>query len=414
MAVRSPIRKTSPSLVLLAGAALVATACGGSGLQVMRDQQRLKEEVNQAGSRRARECAPIEYAKAQANLAFAIVEMNEGDPVRAREHLLLGEENVLAALKKIDQCQPPADTGPKTPPPPKDTDGDGIADNVDACPDKPEDFDGVEDEDGCPEGPRDRDGDGIVDSLDRCPDQPEDKDGVEDEDGCPDETKDRDGDGIADAVDRCPDQPEDKDGFQDDDGCPDVDNDGDGIFDVVDKCANEAEDFDGFEDQDGCPDPDNDRDGIVDGVDKCPTEPETKNGFEDEDGCPDTKPELPSRVTITNEQIKISEQIKFQFNSDVILKESFGILNDVAKVLKAYPRIKIRIEGHTDNKGTELYNLNLSKRRAASVLKYLIKAGIEPGRLTSVGLGMSQPIDTNKTEKGRANNRRVEFHITEQ
>ena len=136
-------------------------------------------------------------------------------------------------------------------------------------------------------GRNDRDGDGVPDSLDACPDEPEDKDGFQDEDGCPD--LDNDGDGIPDHEDQCPNDPEDKDGFQDTDGCPEHDNDSDGIPDSLDRCPNEAEDKDGFEDDDGCPDPDNDGDGIPDKDDKCPNDPETVNGFEDEDGCPDVR-----------------------------------------------------------------------------------------------------------------------------
>jgi outer membrane protein OmpA-like peptidoglycan-associated protein len=101
-------------------------------------------------------------------------------------------------------------------------------------------------------GSKDRDGDGIPDNVDRCPDQPEDKDGFQDEDGCPD--LDNDGDGIPDALDKCPNEPEDKDGFQDEDGCPDPDNDGDGIPDTLDKCPNEPETFNNYKDDDGCPD----------------------------------------------------------------------------------------------------------------------------------------------------------------
>ncbi|HDH96258.1 MAG TPA: hypothetical protein ENF73_00855, partial [Proteobacteria bacterium] len=80
--------------------------------------------------------------------------------------------------------------------------------------------------------PPDKDKDGVLDNADRCPDQPEDIDGFEDEDGCPD--PDNDTDGIKDEFDRCPTDAEDKDGWQDEDGCPDPDNDGDGIPDVKD------------------------------------------------------------------------------------------------------------------------------------------------------------------------------------
>ena len=114
----------------------------------------------------------------------------------------------------------------------------------------------------------DFDKDGIMDKVDKCPKDPEDKDGFEDQDGCPE--NDNDKDGILDPSDKWPNVPEDLDGFEDTDGCPEVDNDKDGIMDVVDKCPMDPEDKDGFEDQDGCPDPDNDKDAILDANDKCP------------------------------------------------------------------------------------------------------------------------------------------------
>jgi hypothetical protein len=144
--------------------------------------------------------------------------------------------------------------------PDPDNDGDGIPDALDKCPNEPEDFDGFQDDDGCPD--LDNDGDGIPDLKDACPNEKEDGKGKRPTDGCPSTSEDSDGDGIPDPTDKCPDEPEDKDGFQDDDGCPDYDNDGDGIPDAYDACPNEPEDLDGFEDNDGCPDPDNDHDGI--------------------------------------------------------------------------------------------------------------------------------------------------------
>jgi OOP family OmpA-OmpF porin len=166
----------------------------------------------------------------------------------------------------------------------RDRDGDGIDDNLDQCPTEPEDRDGFEDADGCPD--RDNDGDTIMDKDDKCPNQAEDFDGFQDTDGCPD--PDNDNDGVDDAHDQCPDKPETKNGFKDDDGCPDEpDRDGDGVPDAKDQCPDEPEDTDGFQDTDGCPDPDNDGDGIKDEDDECVDEPETVNGFQDEDGCPD-------------------------------------------------------------------------------------------------------------------------------
>jgi OmpA-OmpF porin, OOP family len=169
----------------------------------------------------------------------------------------------------------------------KDTDDDGIEGAADQCPTEPEDKDGYEDTDGCPD--RDNDLDTIPDKDDKCPGQAEDQDGFEDSDGCPEADNDRDG--IPDTGDRCPGEAETKNGFKDEDGCPDeADSDNDGVPDARDKCVSEAEDTDGYEDTDGCPDPDNDGDGILDSDDECVDEAETKNDFEDEDGCPDEDP----------------------------------------------------------------------------------------------------------------------------
>lgn len=166
-----------------------------------------------------------------------------------------------------------------------DRDGDGVPDRRDRCPESPEDLDGWQDADGCPDP--DNDMDGIPDVSDGAPTQPEDHDGYRDHDGIPD--PDNDGDGIPDHEDLCPDEPEDFDGKNDRDGCPDdfMDSDGDGVEDDEDGCPESAEDHDGFEDEDGCPDEDNDLDGIPDVEDDCPDEAEDYDGDRDDDGCPD-------------------------------------------------------------------------------------------------------------------------------
>ncbi|WP_147445693.1 Ig-like domain-containing protein [Corallococcus aberystwythensis] len=251
-----------------------------------------------------------------------------------------------------------------------------------------------------------------------CPEGPEDFDGFQDQDGCAD--PDNDGDGIVDTADKCPNEPETVNGFEDADGCPDtkpappppapVDTDGDGLMDPDDKCPNAPEDKDGFQDEDGCPDPDNDKDGIPDTADKCPLEPETINGVEDEDGCPD-KGKV--KVLVEGERILILEKVYFATNKDVILPRSFPILKQVAAVLRANPQVELlRVEGHTDSQGNDAANLDLSKRRAASVKTFLMNEGIAGERLESEGFGESKPVDTNKTAAGRENNRRVEFNIT--
>ena len=305
----------------------------------------------------------------------------------------------------------------------RDTDGDGLRDGEDSCVEIPEDKDGFQSEDGCPDP--DNDGDAVPDVTDGkveggfgdCRDNPEDKDGFQDEDGCPD--PDNDGDGLPDAGDACPNEPEDKDGFEDDNGCPDLDNDKDGVPDVTDgqvengfgNCRDNPEDKDGFQDEDGCPDPDNDGDGLLDANDKCPDQPETKNEFEDEDGCPDTKQQ---NVKVTEDAIVILQKVFFAVDRDIIKKESYGILNEVATVLRENAWItSIRVDGHTDSDGNAAYNTDLSQRRAASVVRYLVdKGGVEASRLAAKGFGPSVPIADNKTKEGKAANRRVEFTIT--
>ena len=258
-------------------------------------------------------------------------------------------------------------------------------------------------------GGADSDGDGIPDAQDLCPNEPEDKDGFDDEDGCPD--LDNDQDGIPDTVDKCPNDPEDKDGFQDDDGCPDPDNDGDGIPDIADRCPNEPEDKDGFQDEDGCPDPDNDGDGIPDDKDRCPNEPETKNGVDDDDGCPDTG----GTVAIAGGKVELPEQVQFETGKATILPRSYALLDRIAGKLRENQGVRrVRVEGHTDDQGGAEKNLAISKARADAVVEYLVKKGVAPSRLASAGLGMTRPIASNRTSTGRAKNRRVEFIIVEQ
>jgi uncharacterized repeat protein (TIGR01451 family) len=224
--------------------------------------------------------------------------------------------------------------------------------------------------------------------------------------------RDADGDGLDNADDKCPEEAEDEDGFQDEDGCPDPDNDQDGILDDKDKCPLQPEDKDGFQDEDGCPDPDNDRDGIYDADDQCPAEQETINGVDDEDGCPD---EGTSQVELTGGSIVIRQKVYFDTNKDVVLERSFPLLKQVGLLLRANPQItKVRVEGHTDSRADDAFNMDLSQRRAGNVRKYLVQeAGIDPARLESVGYGESQPVDTNDTDQGRENNRRVVFTILE-
>ncbi len=254
----------------------------------------------------------------------------------------------------------------------------------------------------------DRDHDGIQDDVDQCPDVPEDKDGFEDTDGCPD--PDNDKDGILDKVDHCPDVPEDKDGFEDSDGCPDPDNDKDGILDAADKCPDVAEDKDNFEDDDGCPDPDNDKDGIPDAQDLCPNEPETVNGYADQDGCPDE-----DQVRVVGDKIVLDDRVHFYVNSFVIRKVSYPLLTRLAKLIADHPEYThVSVEGHADDRGPDNFNQKLSEDRARAVMEFLVKQGIAQDRLSSMGFGSTKPLVDKKSEYALLLNRRVEFTVTRQ
>jgi outer membrane protein OmpA-like peptidoglycan-associated protein/opacity protein-like surface antigen len=257
-------------------------------------------------------------------------------------------------------------------------------------------------------GSQDADGDGLPDDEDRCPRNPEDYDGFEDQDGCPD--YDNDEDGVADLDDGCPEDPEDRDGFQDQDGCPDPDNDGDGILDADDACPDQAEDRDGFEDQDGCPDPDNDGDGVLDEADECP---DTEAGVAvDDRGCALPEPEPDPQVQAISEGL-VLEGVNFRSGSAQLTAESIGKLSEVAASLEANPEVRVEVRGHTDATGSAETNRDLSQRRAMAVRDVLIQLGIAPSRVTAVGYGEDYPVAPNDTAAGRAKNRRVELQRIE-
>jgi outer membrane protein OmpA-like peptidoglycan-associated protein len=251
--------------------------------------------------------------------------------------------------------------------------------------------------------PVDSDGDGLLDPNDRCPQDPEDRDQFEDSDGCPDPDNDRDG--VPDTQDQCVMEPEDKDDFEDQDGCPDPDNDRDAILDSVDQCPLEPEDKDAFEDENGCPDPDNDGDGVLDAADACPLEP----GVAEEKGCA-KKP----TIQIENGKLMILERVEFAVNKDVILDTSERILLDVKATLDENPSFKrVRVEGHTDDVGKDARNLDLSMRRARSVARWMIEHGVAVERFEAYGCGENRPLVGNESDENRQTNRRVEFHIVD-
>ncbi|MCL5246457.1 OmpA family protein [Cellulophaga sp. 20_2_10] len=256
-----------------------------------------------------------------------------------------------------------------------DTDGDGVYDKDDACPEVA----GLEAFNGCP----DADGDGIEDSKDACPNEA----GSKEMNGCPD----ADGDGIADKDDACPNEA----GTAALNGCPDAD--GDGVADKDDKCPSEA----GPAANNGCPWADKDKDGVLDKDDKCPE----VAGTVANNGCPEVTEEVQKQLN------DYARTILFDTGKSSIKAESTAVMVDIITILKEYPNAKFTVEGHTDSVGSASLNQKLSESRALSVKEFLVEKGIGEFRLSAVGYGEDKPMATNKTRAGRKQNRRVEINL---
>jgi len=268
----------------------------------------------------------------------------------------------------------------------RDSDGDGVPDRRDDCPDTPDCA--IVDERGCP---IDSDGDGVWDGCDNCPDTPDCA--VVDAEGCP---IDSDGDGVPDGCDKCPDTPDCA--TVDGSGCP-IDSDVDGVPDGCDRCPDTPRCA--TVDETGCPD-DSDGDGVWDGCDDCPDTPaETPVR---PDGCPKVAP-----LFAGEQKTLILEGVFFEFDRAVLRPESRETLDRVARSLMDWPEVHVEVAGHTDSIGTDEYNLDLSGRRAAAVVEYLRAQGVAIDRMRARGYGESQPIADNRDDGGRAKNRRVEL-----
>ncbi len=257
----------------------------------------------------------------------------------------------------------------------KDTDGDKIYDRDDACPEVA----GLPEFKGCP----DTDKDGIEDSADSCPEVP----GKAELNGCPD----ADNDGIIDSEDACPNDA----GTKIMKGCPDAD--GDGVADKEDNCPTVK----GARDNAGCPWPDTDGDSVLDKDDQC----KDVAGTVANNGCPEVSDDAIKKLN------DYAKTILFNSGKSSFQKQTMPVLQAITAILKEYPTSKFSIEGHTDADGKDASNLKLSQDRAAAVKNYLVENGIDASRLTSEGFGEAKPIDSNKTAKGKANNRRVEVKL---
>ncbi len=297
--------------------------------------------VEQAERNGAIRCAPRELAVAKSQLEFASLELDQGFISKAQNHLSKAEPNAHAALAQSppEEC---ADQGP-------DRDGDGYPDLTDKCPDKPELFQGFQDEDGCPDDP------------------------------------DTDGDGIGDSKDSCVLEAEDRDNYLDNDGCPRWTTIWMGSWTRPTSARSSRKIRTATRTRTAAPDLDNDKDGVVDVKDQCPNE--VGSPTQEPIGCPGN-----GLVIVTECEVKITQQIHFEFNKDKIRPESFPVLDAVVDALQRNPAIKIEVQGHTDNKGAATYNKNLSNRRAASVMKYLSSHGVDAQRLASHGYGFERPF----------------------
>lgn len=330
-------------------------------------------------------------------------------------------------LDKLDMCpQTPRNVRVDALGCPVDTDGDGVPDYLDECMDTPQEAYGMVDPSGCM---LDTDLDGVPDYLDLCPDTPEEARASVDENGCTRDTdhdgvpdyrddcpstlpeaaafvdehgcdKDSDGDGVPDYMDKCPDTPEEAFNYLDEHGCP-LDLDEDGVPDYKDKCPRTVLAARAHVDTCGC-DKDTDLDGVPDYMDECPLVP----GVKENKGCPQVK------RAVTTLLKKAMSGIEFETGKAVILKKSYSILDEIAKVFIENKDYIVEVQGHTDNVGNAEVNMYLSEKRAQAVREYLIKKGVDAKRLTANGYGSSQPIADNTTKAGRAKNRRVEFKIT--
>lgn len=286
---------------------------------------------------------------------------------------------------------------------PRDRDRDGVQDERDICPDTPAGAIPDPQRLGCPM--QDEDHDGIADRYDLCPEVPQGPTPDSQRLGCP--LSDRDGDGVHDRIDLCPETPQGLVPDPQRQGCPAGDRDLDDVLDPQDMCPDVPSGLHPDPKRRGCPDPDRDFDSVPDRVDACPDKPGAPHPDPKRNGCP-------SLVEIRSGKLVILQPVFFATNKETILTQSYPVLQAVADALRATPELKrLSIEGHTDNRGKVVYNTELSDRRARSVLRWLVEHGVEESRLKAQGYGPARPIADNRTPRGRATNRRVEFIITE-
>lgn len=308
--------------------------------------ERDKNELDQLKIEKAEQCSPQRYDLIYLHIADAKLALEKGEERKAKYNLSLAEKELKILKLEVEKCKG------------TDTDKDGIPDFIDGDPQNSEDYDQFNDEDGIPD--LDNDLDKILDELDNCPNEAEDYDEFEDEDGCPD--LDNDMDEISDEKDDAPDEPEDKDDWYDEDGVPDIDNDNDMIPDQSDPNPN------------------------LYGVAK-----ENKTIIKKEG---EKKVVTPLKEGEKRNLLDINGEIKFKQGTNILLKESYKALDDIAEQLRENPSLRIIIEVHTDDKGDLEKNKTLSLKQAQAILEYLVLSGISAGRLEAVGKGAQEPYNS--------------------
>ncbi len=381
-------------LAFVSLASLIALASCGSPNNVKAREDSLRTELAKAQAMNAKDCAPEEFARAQSSLEFAQIEKRQGDYIRAEDHLEEGFRMAKAAQRGVKNCKQVviAKTTPvvvvRTPTPepsPSPTPMVIVIAPTPVATSTPVTIVKVT--------PTPTPQIIVIEKTPTPTPTPSPSPSP-----TPDVTKiDSDGDGTPDVKDDCPADV----GPVSNHGCPVRDSDGDGVPDDVDACPAVA----GPPAYKGCPPSDKDKDGIPDDIDKCPE----VFGPASTGGCPEFKTIVINKV---KNRIELKQQIHFEVGKAIISRDSFLILDEIGQLMKEYPTMEIRIEGHTDSVGAATMNLTLSKARADSCKAYLLRAGLAVTRVSAVGLGSTQPIADNRSAEGRAANRRTEFHIT--
>ena len=368
-------------VVVTLGSAVLA-ACGNP-TNVRARQDALNTELAKARSMGAKDCAPEEFARSEAQLEFALIEIKQGDYIRAEDHLEEGFRMAKAAQRGAKNCDR-AIVVKATPKPtvvvvltPTPTPSPSPSPSPSATPIIV-----------------------VVQTATPTPTPVVIVTAAPTPTPTPDVSKiDSDGDGTPDLRDDCPADA----GPMQNNGCPVRDADGDTVPDGLDACPTVA----GPVQYKGCPPPDRDKDGVIDDLDNCDDQP----GPASNNGCPELKYVVINKET---KRIELKQMIHFATGKAIILADSFAIIDEIAGILAKNPTMEVRIEGHTDADGAATLNLNLSKARADSVKNYLVRSGVKAQRLRAVGLGETSPIAENRTPEGKSLNRRVEFHITKE